>query len=189
VRANNSCTDALIKQELNKLCQSICTVRPNWNTKYVPLLQDNARPHTNLRTRETVTKTGWTILPHRTHSPELALSDYDLFGPVKNARRGRHFADDNELKVFVTCSEDEAGNFTTLIYSVLLNVGKSWLVVKTTLWKNSPIIAKDVRIVHVNLLLLQFDFLMEKMGTFLSYRPSYLRNLLSPLYDILFAEF
>jgi transposase len=29
VRANNSCTDALIKQELNKLCQSICTVRPN----------------------------------------------------------------------------------------------------------------------------------------------------------------
>jgi hypothetical protein len=40
---------------------------------------------------------GWTVLPHSAHSQDLAPSDYRLFGPVKDALRGRHFADDNEL--------------------------------------------------------------------------------------------
>jgi hypothetical protein len=39
-----------------------------------------------------------TVLPHPAHSPDLAPSDYHLFGPVKDALRGRHFADDDELK-------------------------------------------------------------------------------------------
>jgi hypothetical protein len=42
------------------------------------------------------------------------------------------------------CFEVEAGNFTTLVYSILFNVGKSLLKMTETLWENSPIIAKDV---------------------------------------------
>jgi hypothetical protein len=60
------------------------------------LLQSSARPHTSLR--EAITKMGWTVPPHPAHSPDLAPSDYRLFGPVRDALRGRHFADDNELK-------------------------------------------------------------------------------------------
>jgi hypothetical protein len=40
--------------------------------------------------------------------------------------------------------EVEAGNFPTLVCSVLLNIGKNVLKMAKTLWKNSLQIAKDV---------------------------------------------
>jgi hypothetical protein len=83
---------------------------------------------------------GWTVLPHPAYSPDLAVSDYHLFGPVKDALHGCHFADD---KVFVMCSKAEAGNFTILIYNGLLNTRKSVLKIMT-LWKNSLTTAKGV---------------------------------------------
>jgi hypothetical protein len=43
----------------------------------------------------------------------------------------------------VTCCDVEAANFKTLVYSVVLNVGKSVLKMEETLWENSLIIAKD----------------------------------------------
>jgi hypothetical protein len=62
---------------------------------------------------------------HPAHSPDLAFSDYHLFGPAKHALLGHHFADDKELKQsFVMCSEVEASNFTAVVYSVLISVGK-----------------------------------------------------------------
>jgi hypothetical protein len=66
--------------------------------KDVLLLHDNARPHTGLRTREAIAKMLWTVLPRPAHSPHLAPSDCHLFGPVKDALRGRHFVDVNELQ-------------------------------------------------------------------------------------------
>jgi hypothetical protein len=86
------------KETLNKLRQRTCTVRSNWNTKDVLLLHDNARPHTSLSTRETIAKIWWTLLPHPAHNPHLATYGCHLFGPVKDALPGRHFADKNELK-------------------------------------------------------------------------------------------
>jgi histone-lysine N-methyltransferase SETMAR len=77
---------------------TIRTVRPNRNMKDVLLLHDNARPHTSLCTREAIAKMGRTVLPHPAHSPDLAPSDYHLFGPLKDAPRGRHFPDVNEIK-------------------------------------------------------------------------------------------
>jgi hypothetical protein len=66
--------------------------------KDVLLLHDIAWPHTSLRAHEAIAKMGWTVLTHPSHSPDLAPFDYHLFGPVKHALRGRHFADANELK-------------------------------------------------------------------------------------------
>jgi hypothetical protein len=67
--------------------------------KDVLLFHDNARPHTNLRTREAIAK-NWDGLffPSPADRPDLSPSDYHPFGPVKDALSGRHFADDNELK-------------------------------------------------------------------------------------------
>jgi hypothetical protein len=85
---------------------------------------------------------GWTVLHHPVHSPDLALSDYYLFGPVK-----MHCVNTILCKLkqsfHVMCFEAEAGNFTTLVYRILINVGKSLLKMTETLWKNSLIIAKD----------------------------------------------
>jgi hypothetical protein len=73
----------------------------------------------------------------------IAPSDYDPFGLKRDAFRGRHFAADKEL---MQSFRDvvEAGNFTTLLYTVLLNVSKSELKVTQTLWKNRLIITKDI---------------------------------------------
>jgi hypothetical protein len=61
------------------------------------LQHDNALPHTSLRTREHITKLGWTVLPHSPYSPGLAPSDFHLFGSLKVALRGTHFQDDNSV--------------------------------------------------------------------------------------------
>jgi hypothetical protein len=37
------------------------------------------------------------LLLHPAHSPDMALSGYHLFGSLKRALIGLHFADDNEL--------------------------------------------------------------------------------------------
>jgi hypothetical protein len=58
----------------------------------------------------------------------------------------------------VTCSEVEEGNFTKLVLSFLLNVGKSVLKMTGTLWKNSLIDAKDVRMNHIKFTVIAITF-------------------------------
>jgi histone-lysine N-methyltransferase SETMAR len=40
----------------------------------------------------------WEVLEHPALSPDLARSDFHLFEPLKNAPRGRQFADDDDVK-------------------------------------------------------------------------------------------
>ena len=42
----------------------------------------NARPHTSFKTREVISSFGWTI-SHPPYLPDLAPSDFHLFGPSK----------------------------------------------------------------------------------------------------------
>ena len=49
----------------------------------VSFLQDNAHPHVAARTMTTTQKMKWNVLPHPPYSPDLAPSDYHLFGPLK----------------------------------------------------------------------------------------------------------
>ena len=58
-------------------------MRSNFPIDNVVFLHDSARPYTSIRTRETITSFGWTTLPHHPYSPDLAPSDYHLFGPMK----------------------------------------------------------------------------------------------------------
>jgi hypothetical protein len=72
-----------------------------------------------------IAKMWWIVLRHPADSPCLALSDYRLFGPVKDALCGCHFEYDNEFKLnFRYASRSSGRNFIILVYSVLLNAGK-----------------------------------------------------------------
>jgi histone-lysine N-methyltransferase SETMAR len=69
-------------ETLRKLKSRIALVWPE-KKEHVLLQHNNARPHTALLTRECTAKFGWTVLPHPPYSPDLALSDFHLFGSMK----------------------------------------------------------------------------------------------------------
>jgi len=73
-------------------------------SKGIVLLHDNARPHTAAHTVETLQKPKFEVLAHPPYSPDLAPSDYHLFGPLKKALRGRRFTSDQEMKIAVARS-------------------------------------------------------------------------------------
>ena len=62
------------------------------------LLHDNAHLHTAAHTVETLQKLNLEELAHPQYSPDLAPSDYHLFGPLKEVLRGCRFSSDQELK-------------------------------------------------------------------------------------------
>jgi len=70
-------------------------------SKKVLLHHDNARPHTAAATVETVQQLSFELLHHPPYSPDLAPSEYHIFGPLKEALRGRSFTSDEEVKVAV----------------------------------------------------------------------------------------
>ncbi|GFS03474.1 histone-lysine N-methyltransferase SETMAR [Elysia marginata] len=76
-------------QTLDKLRDAIRRKRPGQLTKGVILQHDNATPHTARVTQCWLEKYGWDILSHPPHSPDLAPSDYHLFGPLKHELAGK----------------------------------------------------------------------------------------------------
>jgi hypothetical protein len=42
---------------------------------------------------EAITKIRWSVLPHPPYSPNLAPSDYHIFGELKDSIRGTEFKD------------------------------------------------------------------------------------------------
>ena len=67
-------------------------------TKGVLFLQDNARAHTAHHTTCTLQQLDWEVLSHRPYGPDLAPSDFQLFGPLKEFLGGQHFSTDDEVK-------------------------------------------------------------------------------------------
>lgn len=61
-------------------------------------LQDNARVHTAKTTMTMIKNLKWQLLPHPPYSPDLAPSDFHLFGPMKEPLRGIRFKDEKEIK-------------------------------------------------------------------------------------------
>lgn len=87
------------KQTLRKLAVAIRRKRPDM--KNVILHHDNARPHTAHATIADIATRGWVVLPHPPYSPDLAPSDFFLFGPLKDYLRGQTFHNDDEVKAAV----------------------------------------------------------------------------------------
>jgi len=68
----------------------------------VLLLHDNARLHTVALTQQKLEKMKWTTLDHHPYSPNLALCDYYLFRPLKEALGEQRFDDDHAVETFVS---------------------------------------------------------------------------------------
>jgi histone-lysine N-methyltransferase SETMAR len=62
----------------------------------VLLLHDNACPHSAAHTKETLQELKSEALNHPPYSPDLAPSDFHLFGSFKDALRCHQFADDDD---------------------------------------------------------------------------------------------
>jgi hypothetical protein len=58
---------------------------------------DNARPHTAQKTLKFCQENGLKMAAHPPYSPNLALSDFFLFGHVKHALDGMEFLSEGDL--------------------------------------------------------------------------------------------
>ena len=76
--------------------------RRGHQSKGVILHHDNARPHTATQTVQTINNLGWELLPHPSYSPDLAPSDFHLFGPLKEFTRDTKFESEDEVKNVVS---------------------------------------------------------------------------------------
>lgn len=83
---------------LVKLRRALRDKRRNINADNVKLLHDNARPHIAASVRRKIERFGWEVLQHPPYSPDLAPSDFHLFGPMKKFLAGQRFATDAEVK-------------------------------------------------------------------------------------------
>lgn len=84
-----------------KYCNTLTRLRDKihykWPGRQVVFLHDNATCHTSYRTTDLLLKFKWQVLKHPSYSPDLAPSDYFLFGALKDHLRGTHFHSDEEL--------------------------------------------------------------------------------------------
>jgi histone-lysine N-methyltransferase SETMAR len=88
----NTITSASYSNMLkNHLRPAIRSKRRGRLTTVVILQHDNARPHTARATVATITDLHFDTLPHLPYSPDLAPSDYHMFGPPKRRWEERNF--------------------------------------------------------------------------------------------------
>ena len=64
----------------------------------VLLQHDNARPHTARSAVATIQDLSFECLPHPPYSPDLAPSDFHVFGPLKEAMGSKSFRSDEEVQ-------------------------------------------------------------------------------------------
>ena len=86
---------------LTKLRRALRDKRSISDGANVRLLHDNARPHVAGSVRDKIQQFGWEVLQHPPYSPDLAPSDYHLFGPMKKFLGSQRFKSDEEVKSVV----------------------------------------------------------------------------------------
>ncbi|GFO06313.1 histone-lysine N-methyltransferase SETMAR [Plakobranchus ocellatus] len=84
-------------ETLDRLRHAVRCKRPGLLRSRAVLHLDNATPHTAKRTKEWLECYRWDIIPCLAHSPDLAPSDFHLFGPLKRHLGGKKFEDEDEL--------------------------------------------------------------------------------------------
>ncbi|GFO43565.1 histone-lysine N-methyltransferase SETMAR [Plakobranchus ocellatus] len=82
---------------LDRLKEAIRRKRPGLLRRGVVLQHDNATPHSANLTQQWLQRYGWEILPHPAHNPDLAPSDFHLFGPLKRHLGGMAFETEDDL--------------------------------------------------------------------------------------------
>lgn len=96
---NTTINSKVYCHQLDKLNDALQQKRPELiNRKGVVFLQDNARPHTSLVTRQKLLQLEWDTMPHPPYSPDLAPSDYYLFRSLQNFLDDKSFTSNEEVK-------------------------------------------------------------------------------------------
>ena len=98
------------------------------------VLQDNVHPHIAVHTAETLRKLKFEVMAHPPYSPDLASSNYGLFGQFKETLRGLRFTSDQEVKEAVHAWLGRQSSFRRASGS-LCNDGPSALKSKGTMLK------------------------------------------------------
>jgi histone-lysine N-methyltransferase SETMAR len=82
----------------NDVHQTIQKKRPGKLSKKIILLHDNACPRTADLMKVTLATVDWEMMNHPPYSPDLASSDFNLFGPIEVHLGGQKFQTDDKLK-------------------------------------------------------------------------------------------
>jgi hypothetical protein len=82
---------------VNELKPTIRSKHQGLLSKRVLLLHNITRPHVAAHTVDSLRALKFEELKHPPYSPDLAPSDFHIFGPMKEHLRGQKFADDNEV--------------------------------------------------------------------------------------------
>ena len=86
-------------QQLTRLNETLVNNRPALvNRKGVILQHDNAKPHVSIETQQKIRELGWEVLPHPPYSPDIAPSDYHLFGSLSHHLSGKEFENEEAVK-------------------------------------------------------------------------------------------
>jgi len=64
----------------------------------VCFLHDNEKPHTATATVSTIEELRFENNPHPPYPPDIAPSDFHVFGQLKDALSGTQFRDDDEFR-------------------------------------------------------------------------------------------
>jgi histone-lysine N-methyltransferase SETMAR len=86
---------AMLQEELKPTTRS---KRRGFMTNGVVLHHNNAQPHTAAATVEMIRKLKFDLISHPANSPDLAVSYYYNFGPLKQAVREHRFANFEDIE-------------------------------------------------------------------------------------------
>jgi transposase len=107
------------------------------------LLHDNAQPHVSQKIKDDITKLGWTTLPRPPYSPDVAPTDYHLFGKLKESIRRTRFEDDDALitatKRWLRCAGPE-----------FFQGGVRQLKGTEIMWRSDILFPKDVSTYYIS---------------------------------------
>jgi hypothetical protein len=114
------------------------------------LQHDNARPHTARATVATITDLHFDTLSHPPYSPDLAPSDYHMFGPLKEEMGRKKFRSDEEVhRVVHEWPRTRPQEFFPEEFVHFLCAGGSLLNVRETMSKNGTLVFHFYSINHM----------------------------------------
>jgi len=119
---------------VNTLKPAVRTKRTGRLSEGVLLVHDNAHPHTAAHTAQTFQPLRFEVLEHAAYSPDLAPSDYHLFGPLKDALRDRRFSSNQQVKAVDLWLRNKTP-LLQMVSESLCNGGSGALKTKVTMLK------------------------------------------------------
>jgi hypothetical protein len=87
----------LTETVLPSIEKKLAECRPKLQTTAAHLHIDNAKPHASKMSIEKIEELDFILVPQLPHSPDLALSDFLLFGYLKQHMEGKHFTREDEV--------------------------------------------------------------------------------------------